>query len=301
MAGVGVLSNHGLPLPASELRQERRSTAPVRVFARRGEPRRDLLPPALGHDCVPRARLGTGLTGHGPRQGEAPGVARRCCPGRAGRGRTRLEVLRVRQQGRPRRGQERGLQARLQGTRRRGGDGVEAGPRRVQPEAAVALPAHPVAGGDLPRAEPWGPGRAAKAVARRGRDADAPAMQWWRRPPQRDVGIKGPAVTDEGLRLEAGLAVGAGQALRAERPAGAVVPRGLPVRGPVADAPDSVGVTGPPTGQTGSGPGGQPALAPPGVGALQRPAVLLPGGADMVPYRGTAAEARPCWPVLAAS
>jgi hypothetical protein len=254
-----------------------------------GEQRRDLLPPALGHDSLQLARLGHGLTGHGQLHGEEPRVERRFCPGRSGLGRTRLEVMRVRQEGRQGRGQERGVQERLQGTRRLGVDGVEAVHRLVQPDAEFDLPAHPVEVGDLQWAKPWGQVCEAQAVALRGLDADEPEMPRVLRPPQMDVGIHGPAVADEGLRLEEGLEVRAGTELLADLPAGAIIPLGRPVLCQAEDAPDLVGVTGPQTCDTGRGQVGQPAVSPPGRVDRQRPAVMLPGGAAMVPYRGPAA------------
>jgi hypothetical protein len=119
--------------------------------------------------------------------------------------------MRVRQEGGKGRGHERGRQERLERTRALGVDLVEAVPRLVQPDAECALPAHTVAIGDLPRAEPWGQVREEKAVALRGGDTDEPEMQRWLRPTPMDVGITGPAVEDEDLRLEEGLEVRAGE------------------------------------------------------------------------------------------
>src|SRR5262245_63875597 len=99
MALVGFLSSNRLPLPASQLIQDRRSTAPVRVFASMGEQRRNLLPPALGRGSLQLACLGNGLTGDAQLQGEKPGMERRLCPGCSGLGRTRLEAMRMRQEG----------------------------------------------------------------------------------------------------------------------------------------------------------------------------------------------------------
>ena len=110
------------------------------IFAGMGEPFCDLRPPARGHGSRQLARLGNGLTGRGQLQGEAPRVERRLCPRHAGLHRTRLEVMRVRQEGHPGRGHQGGIQESLEGTRLLGVDLVEAIHRRVQPDARVRPP-----------------------------------------------------------------------------------------------------------------------------------------------------------------
>ena len=80
-------------------------------------------------------------------------------------------------------------------------------------DAQVFLPAHTVEVGDLPRAEPWGQVREEKAVALRGLDADEPEMKHWLRPTYMDVGIHGPAIEDDGLRLDEGIEIRAGEEL----------------------------------------------------------------------------------------
>ena len=242
-----------------------------------GEQRRDLLPPALGRDSLQIARLGNGLTGHGQLQGEEPGVERCLCPGYSGLGRTGLEVMRVRQEGSEGRGHERGMQERLQGTRLLGVDLVEAVHRLVQPDAEFDLPAHPVEVGDLQWAEPRWQVREEKAVALRGLDTDEPEMQRVLRPTHMDVGINGPAIEDEGVLLEEGIEVGAGEELLGDLPAGDIVHLGLPVVFQADDEADIMGLARPEACQTRIGEVGEQAIAPPGLVDLADAGCHAPG------------------------
>ena len=63
-------------------------------------------------------------------------------------------MVRVGEEGGEGRGDERGVEERLQGARSLGVDRVSSVHRRVQLEAEFNLPAHAGAGGDLPRADP---------------------------------------------------------------------------------------------------------------------------------------------------
>ena len=64
MVPVFILSN-GPALPASELIQDRRPTAPIGVSSGMCEQLRNLLPPPLGLDPFEVEGLGDGLTRHG--------------------------------------------------------------------------------------------------------------------------------------------------------------------------------------------------------------------------------------------
>jgi hypothetical protein len=116
--------------------------------------------------------VGDGLTRHGQRQGQTPGVQRRLRPWRPDLRRTRLQVVRVRQEGGDLRGDERGVQKRFQGAGPRGVYRVQAMHGLVSPDAALDLPAHPVEVSDLPRANPGRQIRQEETGALRGVDPD---------------------------------------------------------------------------------------------------------------------------------
>ena len=229
-----------------------------------GEPFCDLRPPARGHGSLQLARLGNGLRGRGQLPGEAPRVERRLCPRHAGRHRTRLEVMRVRQEGSSGRGHQGGIQESLEGTRLLGVDLVEAIHRRVQPDAAFDLPAPAGEVGDLPRAEPGGQVREEKAVALRGLNADQSELKRLLRPAPRDVGINGPAIQDADLRRAEGIEVRAGEELLGDLPTGAIIYLRVPVVLEAEHEAHRRRFARPETRQTGVAQRGEQATAPPG-------------------------------------
>lgn len=261
------------------------------------EQRSDLLPPALGHGSLQLARLGNGLAGHGQLQGEAPRVERRLCPRRSGLWRTRLEVMRVRQEGSDGRGHEGGIQERLEGTRLLGVDFVEAVHRLVEPDAEFDLPTYAVEVGDLQRAEPGGQVREEKAVALRGLDADKSKVKGLLRPAHMDVGINGPAIQDEDLRRDEGIEVRAGEELLGDLPTGDILYLRFPGVLEAEHEAHIMRFARPETRQTGIAKIGEKATAPPGLVDRQMPAVMLPGRAAMVPHWGTAADGEDCMDV----
>ena len=197
--------------------------------------------------------------------------------------RTRVAMVPVRTDGRDGRGHECGMQPRLAGTRSLGVTRVQAVARLVQLDAERPRPAPARAVGTLPRADPWREVGAAEAIPGRRLNADQAARQGVRAPANRPVGVNRPALADEGLVREPGIAGGAGEQRVGDLPPGDVGYRGRPVVLQADDDAHVSGVARPEASATGVGQVRQPAVAPPGRVDLQRPAVMRPGGADVVP------------------
>ena len=90
------------------------------------EQRCDLVPAPRGLGPLQVEGLGDRLTGHGQLQGQAPGMQGRLRPWRPGLRRTGLQIVGMGEEGGDGRGDERGMQERLQGAGPLGVDRVQA-------------------------------------------------------------------------------------------------------------------------------------------------------------------------------
>lgn len=112
---VGLLACTGLALPAPQWLEDRGPTAPGGVLASVCEAGRDLVPAPLRRSALQGERLGAGLTRHGQRQGQAPGMQGGLGAARPHLLRSGLHMVRRREAGRERRGEAGGLPAGLPG------------------------------------------------------------------------------------------------------------------------------------------------------------------------------------------
>ena len=121
-------------------------------------------------------------------------------------------------------------------------------------------------------------------------DTHETEMEWALVSANRDVSIDGPAVEDTDLRLEEGIEVRAGEALLGHLPAGKGVHLGLPVVLQADHQAHIMGVASPEAFKTGIATIGQETATSPGLVNGERPAVMLPSGAEMVAHRRPAAD-----------
>jgi hypothetical protein len=128
------------------------------------------------------------------------------------------------------------------------------------------------------------------ALTFRGLDADEAQLHGIIACADMPIGVNGPAVQEKDLVLAEDGEGSPPQALLGDLPARAMVDRGLPVVLEANHAPDPVGFAGPESVEAGRGQLGQQATVPPGLVEGQMPAVMLPGGAEMVAHRGIAAD-----------
>ena len=122
-----------------------------------------LVPASRGFNPLQLEGLGNRLTGDGQLQGQAPRVQGGLAAWRAQRRRAGVHVVRMREEGGDGRGDERGMQKRLQGARPLGVERIQAVDRRIQPDAAFHFPAYavevatcrgPIRGGRVVRKNP---------------------------------------------------------------------------------------------------------------------------------------------------
>ena len=159
----------------------------------------NLVPALYGLGPLQLEGLGDGLTGHGELQGQAPGVEGGLRAGRSSLLGPGLHMVGMREEGGDGRGDERGMQERLQGARPFGVDRVQAVHRLVQPDAEFHFPAYPVEVGDLPWANAGREVRQEETVAFRGLDPDEPERQRVLVTTDMHIGVNGPAVEDSVL------------------------------------------------------------------------------------------------------
>jgi hypothetical protein len=165
------------------------------------------IPALLGLDPLQVEGLGHRLTGHRQLQGHAPWVERCFHPWRAGRLGTSLQIGRVGEDGRHRRGHERGMQARLQGAGPLGVNHVEAVHRRVQLHAEFDLPAHPIEVSHLSWADPGRKIGEEEAMPFRSLDADEAQRPCLFAFADMHISVNGPAVQDQDVVRDEGVEV----------------------------------------------------------------------------------------------
>src|SRR5262252_746726 len=156
ITAVGFFACTRLAFPATELIEDGWPTAPVGVSPAMREQLCNLIPALRGLSPRQLEGLRNRLAGDRQLQGQAPGVQgslRAWCSHLLRPG---LHIVRMGQEGGDSRGNERGMQEGLHGTRPLGVDRVQTVDRLIQPDAELDLPAHPVEISDLPRADPGG-------------------------------------------------------------------------------------------------------------------------------------------------
>ena len=204
---VGCFAPDGLALPATQLIEDGRASAPMGVFPTMREQGRNLMPPVRRLCPLQLKGLGNRLTGNRELQGEAPGVQRGLGAWGARLLRTGVHVVGMREQGGEGRGDERGMPEGLQRPWLLGVDGVQSVDRLIQPEAEFPLPPHPVEVGDLPRPHPWGPMGEEKPIALRRLDADQARIDPCCPAPHMHICIKSTAIQDQRVVLQEGIQV----------------------------------------------------------------------------------------------
>jgi len=158
---------------------------------------RDLLPPLPGLDPFELEGVGDRLTGHSPLQGQASGMQGGLYAWRADLLRPDLQIMSKGEERSKNRGDERGMQERLQGAGPLGVNLVGAVHRLVQPDAECDLPAHAVEVSDLPWVNPRRRIRQEETVSLGGLDADKTEMQRVLVPAHMHIGVNGAAVEDQ--------------------------------------------------------------------------------------------------------
>jgi hypothetical protein len=123
--------------------------------------------------------------------------------------------MRVSQEGGDNRGDERGMQERLQGAGPLGVNLVQAVHRLIQSNAQFDFPAHAVEVRDLPRPNPRRQIREEETIALGRVNPDEAEMQGMFGIPHMHIGIEGPAIEHEDLFLQEDIKVGPGE-LRAQ-------------------------------------------------------------------------------------